>query len=134
MSSLYINILIASLIIGSAYTSTILALSSILWATRRSFRRALQTLVHLSLVLAVIGIALSAPFAYNQGYYSTIRAELGLESNGLMVESISFKTESSTMNLSTIIAMDNKLMETAKKLLEYTILYSTTYAEAVDEA
>lgn len=134
LSSLYINILIASLIIGSAYTSIILALSSILWATRRSFRRALQTLVHLFLVLAVIGIALSAPFAYNQGYYSTIRAELGLESNGLMVESISFKTESSTMNLSTIIARDNKLMETAKKLLEYTILYSTTYAEAVDEA
>lgn len=132
-SGFYANILGPIIGVLSAYTTLILAVNGLILLARRATRLGLTSIQHSLLALALLGITLSAPYAYNQGYFETTTLKLGVDSGGLQLQGVSYEVTGGYINLRDVVARDRVLLEATSQLLAL-ISSIRVYVENVDRS
>ncbi len=132
-SGFYANILGPSIAVLATYTLIVTLASSALLAYRRLYRLSLVAIQHSLLALALVGVILSAPYAYNQDYFETLNVRVGDVRGDLGVLEVSLSLREGHINLSQVLAMDRVLLESALDLMRRATL-ETLYLRAGVEA
>ena len=116
-SGFYANLLGPPLAALSLYMLAVLLVSVMLLAYRRLYRLSLIAAQHAFLVLALLGVILSAPYAYNQGYFETLNARVGGGEGVIGVIEARYSLGEGYINVSQILAMDRALLESTISLM-----------------
>lgn len=131
-SGFYSNTLGPSLAVLAAYTLAVLLASATLLALRRFYRLSLIAAQHAFLVLTLIGVVLSAPYAYNQGYFETLKVEVGVIKGDFSVLEAHYHLREGYINLSQVLAIDRALLESTLSLIRKATIEATYLKAAVD--
>lgn len=134
LSSPHINILGVAIASHSTYVMLVLLAGGLIWLHRGSTFRSLQAVQHALLALAVLGVVVSGPYAYNQGYFETLNLKLGEGSSMFKLERASYTILGDTVNLKPIVENDKILTGGFSKIMNYLALFTVKARAEVEEA
>ena len=131
-SGFYSNTLGLSLVILATYTLAVLLASATLLAYRRMYRLSLIAAQHALLALTLVGIVLSAPYAYNQDYFETLKVKVGgIEGDFSALEAY-YNLREGYINLSQVLAMDKALLDSTLSLIRKATIEAINLRVAID--
>lgn len=132
-SSLYTNMLGVTIAVVAAYTSLTLLTLAIYWFIAGSLANTLRALQHSFLALTLIGIALSAPYSYNQSYFEDTTLKLGAPSGGVELLGLNYEIKGGYIDLQRALEKDPVIARATSSLL-MKIARILWFKEMVDEA
>ncbi len=134
LSSIYINVLGIAIASHSTYVMLVLLAGSLIWLYKKNISRSLQAFQHALLALIVLGVAVSGPYAYNQGYFETLNLKLGEEHSMLKLEETSYVILGDTVDLKFIVENDKLLTESFSKIMNHLALLAFKARADIEEA